>query len=92
MNFNRRVYFQQVKPPAYFFPLVLVLGLVIFAILAIFGFLIGIVVGVAIIVFGIARFFSSFGKKKVKTVEENGRTTIILDRQDYEVIERKREP
>ncbi len=97
MNYNRKMYFyrgggSQGKPPIFFLPLALIIGLVLFALLAIFGLVIGIVIGIAVIVFGAMRFLSSFGKKKkvVNTVEENGRTTIILDRQDYEIIEKKK--
>lgn len=97
MNYNRKIYFyrgggSQGKPPVYFLPLAIILGLALFALLAIFGLVIGIVIGIAVIVFGAMRFLSSFGKKKnvKKTVEENGRTTIILDSHDYEIIEKKK--
>jgi len=96
MNSNRRIFFyrggSQGKPPVYFLPLAIIIGLVIFALLAVFGLVIGIAIGIAVIVFGAARFISSFGKKKkVHTAaRENGRTTIILDTEDYEVIEKKK--
>jgi len=88
MNPNRKIYFYQGKPPAYLFPLILLLGVIVFAILAVFGFFLGIAAGVALIIFGILRLFSSNNKKKVRTVDEDGRTTIILDKEDYEVIEK----
>jgi MFS superfamily sulfate permease-like transporter len=88
MNPNRKIYFYQGKTPAYILPLILLLGIVVFAILVVFGFFLGIAVGVALIIFGILRLFSSNNKKKVRTVDENGRTTIILDKEDYEVIEK----
>ena len=88
MNPNRKIYFYQGKPPAYLLPLILLLGIVVFAILAVFGFFLGIAVGVVLIIFGILRLFSSKNKKKVRTVDEDGRTTIILDKEDYEVIEK----
>ncbi|HML94405.1 MAG TPA: DUF308 domain-containing protein [Thermodesulfobacteriota bacterium] len=96
MNPNRRIFFyqggSQGKPPAYLLPLAIIIGLALFALLAIFGLVIGIAIGIAVIVFGAARFVSSFGKKKKKvhTTQENGRTTIILDTEDYEVIEKKK--
>jgi uncharacterized membrane protein len=88
MNSNRKFYFYQGKPPAYILPLILLLGIVVFAVLAVFGFFLGIAVGVVLIVFGIMRLFSSNNKKKVTTVGKDGRTTIILDKEDYEVIEK----
>ncbi len=88
MNPNRKIYFYQGKPPAYLLPLILLLGIVVFAILAVFGFFLGIAAGVVLIIFGILRLFSSNTKKKVRTVDEDGRTTIILDKEDYEVIEK----
>ena len=96
MNYNRKIYFyrggSQGKPPVFFLPLALIIGLILFALLAVFGLVIGIVIGIAVIVFGAMRFLSSFGKKKkvVNATQENGRTTIILDRQDYEIIEKKK--
>jgi uncharacterized membrane protein HdeD (DUF308 family) len=97
MNYNRKMYFyrgggSQGKPPIFFLPLALIIGLVLFALLAVFGLVIGILIGIAVIVFGAMRFLSSFGKKKkvANTTRENGRTTIILDRQDYEIIEKKK--
>lgn len=90
MNPNRKVFFYQGKPPVYLLPLILLLGIFIFAILAVFGFFIGIAIGAAIIVFGVLRLLSSFNKKKRRrTIEENGRTTVILDKEDFEVIEKK---
>ncbi len=91
MNPNRKIFFYRGKPPVYLFPLVLLLGIVILAILAVFGFFLGIVIGAAALVFGVLRLFSSFNKKKPrKTIEENGRTTVILDKEDFEVIENKK--
>ena len=88
MNPNRKIFFYQGKPPAYILPLVLLIGIVIFAILAVFGFFLGIAIGAVVLVFGIIRLFSSFNKKKTrKTIDENGRTTVILDKEDYEIIE-----
>ncbi|HSC36086.1 MAG TPA: DUF308 domain-containing protein, partial [Thermodesulfobacteriota bacterium] len=69
-------------------PLILLLGVVVLAILVLFGFFLGIAVGVALIIFGLMRLFSSRSKKKFRTTDEGGRTTIILDREDYEVIEK----
>lgn len=88
MNPKPRIYFYQGKPPAYLIPLILLLGIAVFAILAVFGFILGIAVGVALIIFGVMRLFSSNSKKKYRTIEEDGRTTIVLDREDYEVIEK----
>ena len=88
MDPNRKIFFYQGKPPAYLLPLILILGVLVFAVLAVFGFFLGIAIGAVIIVFGIARLFSSFRKKKPRTIDENGRTTIILDREDYEVIDK----
>ncbi len=88
MNPRPKIYFYQGKPPAYLIPLILLLGIVVLAILLLFGFFLGIAVGVALIIFGVMRLFSSNSKKKFRTVDQNGRTTIILDKEDYEVIEK----
>jgi MFS superfamily sulfate permease-like transporter len=88
MNPRPKIYFYQGKPPAYFIPLIILLVIVVFAILAVFGFFLGIAAGVALIIFGVIRLFSSGSKKKYRTIEEDGRTTIVLDREDYEVIEK----
>ena len=88
MNPKPKMYFYQGKEPVYLIPLVLLLGIVVFVILAVFGFFLGIAVGVALIIFGVIRLFSSSSKKKFRTIEEDGRTTIVLDKEDYEVIER----
>jgi MFS superfamily sulfate permease-like transporter len=88
MNPRPKIYFYQGKPPAYFIPLILLLGIVVLAILVLFGFFLGIAVGVALIIFGVMRLFSSKSRKKFRTIDEDGRTTIILDREDYEVIEK----
>lgn len=88
MSPERKKLFYQGKPPTYLLPVILILGILVFAILAVFGFFLGIAVGAAVLVFGALRFFSSFKKKKVRTVDERGRTTIILDKDDYEVIEK----
>lgn len=88
MNPNRKIYFYQGKAPAYILPLILILGILVFAVLAVFGLFLGIAVGVVLIIFGIFRLFSSNNKKKVTTVDEDGRTTIILNKEDYEVIEK----
>ncbi len=88
MNPKPKIFFYQGKPPAYFIPLVLLLGIVVLAILVLFGFFLGIAAGVALIIFGVTRLFTSKDKKKFRTVDENGRTTIILGSEDYEVIEK----
>ena len=88
MNPKPKFYFYQGKSPAYLIPLILLLGIVVFAILAVFGFFLGIAVGVVLLIFGVMRLFSSNNKKKFRTVEEDGRTTIILDKEDYEIIEK----
>jgi len=88
MNPRPKIYFYQGKPPVYLIPLILLLGIVVLAILLLFGFFLGIAVGVALIIFGVMRLFSSNSKKKFRTVDQNGRTTIILDKEDYEVIEK----
>jgi MFS superfamily sulfate permease-like transporter len=88
MNPRPKIYFYQGKPPAYLIPLVILLVIVVFAVLAVFGLFLGIAVGIALIVFGVMRLFSSNSKKKYRTIEEDGRTTIVLDREDYEVIDK----
>jgi len=89
-NMNRRpkIFFYQGKPPAYLIPLVILLAIVVFAVLAVFGLFIGIAVGIAMIIFGVMRLFSPGGKNKYRTIDENGRTTIVLEKEDYEVIEK----
>ena len=88
MDPNRKVFFYQGKPPAYLLPLLIVLGVLVFTVLAVFGLFVGIAIGALVIVLGIARLFSSLKKKKPRTINENGRTTIILDEEDFEVIEK----
>lgn len=88
MDPNRKVFFYQGKPPVYLLPLLIVLGVLVFTVLAVFGLFVGIAIGALVIVLGIARLLSSFKKKKPRTINENGRTTIILDEEDFEVIEK----
>lgn len=88
MDPKRKIFFYQGKPPAYLLPLLIVLGVLVFTVLAVFGLFVGIAIGALVIVLGIARLFSSFKKKKPRTINENGRTTIILDEEDFEVIEK----
>ena len=91
MNTNRKIYFYQgKKPPFYFFPLALLLVVLVVTILAVFGLFIGIVAGAFIVIFSVLRLFSSIGKKKVRKTE-NGGTTIILEEGDYEVIEKEKD-
>jgi len=87
MNPNRNIFFYQGKKlPFYFFPLAILSVVLIVAVLAVFGLIIGVAVGVFIIIFSVLRLLSSIGKKKVRKTENNG-TTIILEEGDYEVIE-----
>ena len=72
----------------YLIPLVILLVVIVFAVLAVFGLFIGIAVGIALIIFGVMRLFSLGGKNKYRTIEEDGRTTIVLDKEDYEVIDK----
>lgn len=88
MNRRPKIFFYQGKPPAYLIPLVILLAIVVFAVLAVFGLFIGIAVGIAMIIFGVMRLFSPGGKNKYRTIDENGRTTIVLEKEDYEVIEK----
>ena len=88
MNPRPKIFFYQGKPPAYFIPLLLLLGIVVLAVLVLFGFFLGIAAGAAIIIFGVMSLFSPKSKKKFRTIDEDGRTTIVLDREDYEVIEK----
>ncbi len=88
MNPRPKIHFYRGKPPAYLIPLVILLGIVALAILVLFGFFLGIAAGVALIIFGVMRLFSPGSKKKFRTIDEDGRTTIILDREDYEVIDK----
>jgi len=88
MNNRPKIFFYQGKPPAYLIPLVILLVIVVFAVLAVFGLFLGIAVGIALIIFGVMRLFSPRGKSKYRTIEEDGRTTIVLDKEDYEVIEK----
>lgn len=88
MNSRPKIFFYQGKPPVYLIPLVILLVIVVFAVLAVFGLFLGIAVGIALIIFGVMRLFSPNGKSKYRTIEEDGRTTIVLDKKDYEVIEK----
>ncbi len=88
MNRRPKIHIYQGKPPAYLIPLLILLGIAALAILVLFGFFLGIAAGIAVIIFGVMRLFSPGSKKKFRTIDEDGRTTIILDREDYEVIEK----
>jgi prepilin signal peptidase PulO-like enzyme (type II secretory pathway) len=88
MNRRQKVFLYQGKPPAYLIPLVILLVIIVFAVLAVFGLFLGIAVGIALIIFGVMRLFSPGSKNKYRTIEEDGRTTIVLDKKDYEVIEK----
>ena len=88
MNRKPKIFFFQGKPPAYLIPLVIFLAIVVFAVLAVFGLFIGIAVGIAMIIFGVMRLFSPGSKNKYRTIDEKGRTTIVLDKEDYEVIDK----
>jgi len=88
MNQRPKIFFYQGKPPAYLIPLAILLAIVVFAVLAVFGLFLGIAVGIAFIIFGVMRLFSPGSKNKYRTIEEDGRTTIVLDKKDYEIIEK----
>ena len=82
------------KPPFYYFPLMIILALVVIGALAFFGLFIGIIVAIGVIVLGVIRFITSFGRKKTDKVTQNrdGSTTITLDESDYEIIENEDKP
>ena len=67
--------------------------LVIIGILAVFGFFVAIAVAIGVIVLTILRFINSFGSKKNDpvTTRQDGQTTITLDENDYEIIEKDKE-
>ncbi|HVY55579.1 MAG TPA: hypothetical protein VHC46_07465 [Thermodesulfobacteriota bacterium] len=90
MDRRQKIFFYQGKPPAYLIPVVILLAILVFAVLAVFGLFIGIAVGIAVIIFGVMRLFSPRGKSKYRTIEENGRTTIVLDKEDYEIIDKRK--
>lgn len=71
-----------------FLPLVL-LGLLVFAMLAVLGLFVGFVLGTVMIGFILARLLFSSGRKKAKRAEEGGRT-ITLKEGEYEIIEKSR--
>ena len=56
------------KPPFYYFPLMILLVLVVIGALAFFGLFIGIIVAIGVIVLGVIRFITSFGSKKTDKV------------------------
>ena len=93
---NRQINFYQFKggkPPFYFFPLMIVLVLLVIGVLAVFGLFIGIAVAIGVIVLTVLRFITSFGSKKKEPVtsrEDGDTTTITLDESDYEIIEKEK--
>ncbi len=94
---NKQIKFYQFKggkPPFYYFPLMLLLVLVIIGVLAFFGLFIALAVAIGVIVLGVLRFITSFGSKKTDKVTQNqdGSTTITLDESDYEIIEKENKP
>ncbi len=91
MKANRRVYFHNGKPPFYLLPMALLLGIVIFSVLAIFGFFIGIVISAAMLIFGIIRFFSSDKKRKTRKMSQDGRT-VILEEDEYKILKNEKKP
>lgn len=92
---NRQIKFYQIKggkPPFYFFPLMILAVLVIVGILAVFGLFVGIAVAIGVIVLTILRFINSFGSKKKEPVSNRTSaetTTITLDENDYEIIDKE---
>ncbi len=86
MNSRNSIHIYKGKAPFYALPVALILGLVVFGILAIFGLFIGIIAGALFVLFGVLRLFSGFGKKKQRRVEDDG-TTIVLEEKDYKVID-----
>jgi len=95
---NKQINFYQFKggkPPFYFFPLMIVLVLLLIGVLAVFGLFIGIAVAIGVIVLTVLRFINSFGSKKKEPVtsrKAGETTTITLDESDYEIIEKDNKP
>lgn len=95
---NRQINFYQIKggkPPFYFFPLMILLVLVVIGVLAVFGLFIGIAVAIGVIVLSVLRFINSFGSKKKEPVSkkrDGTTTTITLDESDYEIIDKDKKP
>ena len=91
---KRQIRFYQFKggrPPFYYFPLMLLLFLVVIGVLAFFGLFVALAVAVGVIILGVLRFITSFGRKKPDQVSQNqdGSTTITLDESDYEIVEKE---
>ena len=94
---NRQINFYQFKgkPPFYTFPLMILLVLVVIGVLAVFGLFIGIIVAIGVIILSVLRLITSFGKKKPDNptnIEQGDTTTITLDENDYEIIEKDKKP
>ena len=91
---NRQIKFYQFKggkPPFYYFPLMILFVLVVIGVLAFFGLFIAIAVAIGVIILGVLRFITSFGRKKQDKVTQNqdGSTTITLDESEYEIIDKE---
>lgn len=91
---NKQINFYQFKggkPPFYYFPLMILLALVVIGVLAFFGLFIAVAVAIGVIILGVLRFITSFGSKKQDKVTQNqdGSTTITLDESEYEIIDKE---
>lgn len=92
MNTNYRFYSYRQNLPLSLLQFVLLLGMFAFTILAILGLFIGVIVGAVAAGFFLLRLLiMSKGKKRSERLEDDGRT-VVLEKEEYEVIGKAKDP
>jgi len=89
MSSNHKIHIYKQKLPFYFIPALIFFGLIIFSIFTLFGLFIAIALGTIAIGAYLIRLLTPSSKLKGNRVEADGRT-IVLDKEEYEVIEKKK--
>lgn len=92
LNTNYRFYSYRQNLPLSLLQFVLLLGMFAFTILAILGLFIGVIVGAVAAGFFLLRLLiMSKGKKRSERLEDDGRT-VVLEKEEYEVIGKAKDP
>jgi len=89
MRTNNRIYIYNRKLPFFVIPALIFLGLLIFSIFALFGLFIAVILGTLAIGGFLLRLLTKSNRLDSKRLEDNGRT-IVLDKEEYEVLDKKR--
>ena len=88
MRSNNRIYIYNRKLPFFVIPGLIFLGLLIFSIFTLFGLFIAVILGTLAVGGFLLRLLTKSNRLDSKRLEDNGRT-IVLDKEEYEVIEKK---